>query len=250
MKFTDDEFEEITQLDLKRDRWPDWLCMRDLAWSPGRSGRYYQQRWNRGWRFVQQVLTFYNEFTEGTIRGQFGDTSTKEEPPQPEERGQSGDSLGTLELVKAAEPAEPEPDTVYTHITTPKGVDNNTPLTLDFNQKLQDTTRKSLLANGVTIRWSRKSKAMLQELTARYSRDDVQLVLEWWSASDEERPRQLRGQDPWPDGQRKVRSFKTIHRNFEDYLDLATTTSVPVAESQQQPTNPFMRVARNYHDGR
>jgi hypothetical protein len=46
-----------------------------------------------------------------------------------------------------------------------------------------------------------------------------------------------------------VRAFKTIARNFEDYLDLATTTSVPTTNIQQPTSsNPIARVLRKYHD--
>tara|TARA_R110000824_G_scaffold59858_1_gene160408 strand:- start:9175 stop:9957 length:783 start_codon:yes stop_codon:yes gene_type:complete len=252
MKFTAEEFNELSRLDLTTMQWPDWLCIRDFILHPGQSQRFYSSRWHRNWRFVRQVVVFSKE-AEGTVRGHYGDTSAQLPPVLSAEGGHYGDSKGTVTPICEVEPVKADPDTLYTKILTPKGVSNisNDTLTFDFDQQLQDETRKSLLANGVSMRWGKATKRRLKELLEEHGQEDVKLVLTWWSSSSEERPRQLRGQDPWPDGQLKVRTIETIANNFERYLELATTTSVPAtAEGSNQPTNPFMRVARNYNDSR
>ena len=227
-------------------KWPDEVCLIDLEFNPGRSQNWYRKRWGRGAEAVRRVVRDRSE----TGPRQLAPVELIEEPRELS----SGEGLSkscprpVRDSFQTALVQPVHRDTVYTLTTTPKGVDSNTDLSPSEVKALRDATRRKLRCNGVDMRWTKRNCERLQQLLDLAPTADVALVLDWWSASDDERPRQLRGQESWPGGRLQVRAFQTIVRNFDDYLDLATTTSVP--SDQQQPTssNPIARVLRKYHD--
>jgi len=228
-------------------KWPDEVCLIDLEFNPGRSQNWYRRRWGRGASAVSSLVRDRSE----TGPRQVDPVELSEEVGElPSDEGLS--KIGPRPVRDSFQTALVEPvhrDTVYTYTTTPKGVDSNTDLSTSEVKALRDATRRKLRCNGVDMRWTKRNCERLQQLLELVPVADVALVLDWWSASDDERPRQLRGQEEWPGGRVQVRAFKTIARNFEDYLDLATTTSVPTTNIHQPTSsNPIARVLRKYHD--
>ena len=163
------------------------------------------------------------ETKERAERGHDRETTVK--PP-----GQNGETHGELVVLT-------DERTLYTNTTPPLGGDsNNTQLAILDVDGLQEATRSALAANGVVMRWSKKQKNKLNELISLHGFNDVKLVLQWWSTSQDFRARQLRGLEPWPDGAFIVRKFQTIINKFEEYWEFATTKSVaPMNEPTNQP---------------
>ena len=161
------------------------------------------------------------ETKERAERGHERDTTVKP-------AGQNGETHGELVVLT-------DERTLYTDTTPPKGGDsNNTQLAILNVDGLATDTRVALAANGVVMRWSKKQKNTLNELISLHGFNDVKLVLEWWSTSQDFRARQLRGLEPWPKGNFEVKIFQTIVNKFETYLEFATTKAVA---PMNQPTN-------------
>jgi len=240
MNFTLQEFAELSALDLSKDEWPEWLCEKYLKTHPGKSKRHYGKKWNRGWRFVHRLVGQTGETTvkpPGHDRETSSQLETKERAERGHDRettvkppGQNGETHGELVVLT-------DERTLYTNTTPPLGGDsNNTQLAILDVDGLQEATRSALAANGVVMRWSKKQKNKLNELISLHGFNDVKLVLQWWSTSQDFRARQLRGLEPWPDGAFIVRKFQTIINKFEEYWEFATTKSVaPMNEPTNQP---------------